>query len=364
MATFNASLTRSGPGLLLRDLTREDPQIAAVVRILQTVRPDILLLNEFDYDGGGAALTAFQALLASPDQGLQGLSLPHAYAGPVNTGLPSGLDLNGDGTSTGPEDAFGFGRFPGQYGMAVLSRYAIDHADSYSFRIMRWADMPGARLPVDESGAPFPSVEAQAVMRLSSKAHWDVAILTPQGPLRLLAAHPTPPVFDGPEDANGLRNQDEIRFWVNYIDGQDKWDDTGAMRQLAEGPFVVAGDLNADPIDGDGLHAGIRALLDHPRIQDPAPASEGAVAAAANQAGANLTHQGSAALDTADWRDTPGPGNLRVDYVLPSADITVHAAGVFWPAPDTADYPLVGSGELVSSDHRLVWVDLSLPSAE
>ena len=27
------------------------------------------------------------------------------------------------------------------------------------------------------------------------------------------------------------------------------------------------------------------------------------------------------------------PGNMRVDYVLPSAGLTVTGAGVFWPAP-------------------------------
>ncbi len=36
--------------------------------------------------------------------------------------------------------------------------------------------------------------------------------------LHLLASHPTPPAFDGPEDRNGRRNHDEIRFWNDYLD--------------------------------------------------------------------------------------------------------------------------------------------------
>ena len=35
--------------------------------------------------------------------------------------------------------------------------------------------------------------------------------------LHVLASHPTPPTFDGPEDRNGRRNHDEIRFWADYI---------------------------------------------------------------------------------------------------------------------------------------------------
>lgn len=49
VATFNASLSRKGPGLLLRDIqVGKNKQLRNVIAIIQTVRPDILLLNEFD----------------------------------------------------------------------------------------------------------------------------------------------------------------------------------------------------------------------------------------------------------------------------------------------------------------------------
>ena len=76
------------------------------------------------------------------------------------------------------------------------------------------------------------------------------------------------------------------------------------------------------------------------------------------QGGANADHTGDPALDTADWRDEPGPGNLRVDYVLPSRDLIVTGSGVFWPAPDDPAFRLIGSGKPASSDHRLVWIDI------
>jgi hypothetical protein len=137
-------------------------------------------------------------------------------------------------------------------------------------------------------------------------------------------------------------------------------DDAGRSGALGEGAsFVVLGDLNADPEDGDGRREAVRALLAHPRVQDPRPASPGGAAAAAAQGGANATQRGDPALDTADWRDSGGPGNLRVDYALPSADLEVAGAGVFWPAPDGPLARLVTGGRRpASSDHRLVWVDV------
>ena len=120
---------------------------------------------------------------------------------------------------------------------------------------------------------------------------------------------------------------------------------------------MIAGDANLDVADGDGRPGAMRALLNDPRLQDPTPKSAGAVAASA-QGGANLSHEGDPAFDTADWRDLgpTDPGNLRVDYVLPSVDWQVVDAGVFWPAPDDPLARLLG-GE-GASRHRLVGVDI------
>ena len=75
---------------------------------------------------------------------------------------------------------------------------------------------------------------------------------------------------------------------------------------------------------------------------------------------ANPGHRGDPALDTADWREDGGPGNLRADYVLPSADFRILDAGVFWPAPEDPKAGLLGSERDGATRHRLVWVDLVL----
>lgn len=367
IATFNASLNRAAAGDLVTDLsTSDDPQAAAVAEIIQRTRPDIILLNEFDYVEDLEAVDLFRDnYLAVSQNGAEPIDFEYAFAAPSNTGVDSGFDLNNDGTVGGPDDAFGFGEFPGQYGMVMLSRFPIVDDEVRTFRNLTWASMPGARLP-DDPETPEPAdwytAEELEVVRLSSKSHWDVPVDVDGRIVHVLASHPTPPVFDGPEDRNGLRNADEIRFWADYIESDDTdWivDDAGSVGGLAlDAEFVIVGDQNSDPVDGDSVAGSIQQLLDLGSVQDPAPTSDGAVEAAATQGEANDTHEGDPALDTADFTDD-APGNIRADYVLPSAGLEVVDAGVFWPPTSDPQSSLTGVFPFPSSDHRLVWVDIT-----
>lgn len=357
IATFDASLTRKGAGVLARDIAEHDPQVMAVAEILLTVRPDIVLLNEIDYDSQGVALGRLLRLLGHGVAGLPGLNYDHSFAAPPNSGFPSRMDLDGDGLMMGPGDALGYGDFPGNGGMAILSRYPLGHART--FRHFRWADLPGAEPPRKRDGTLFWLSGVWNRLPLSSRSHWDVTAALPGGlALHLLASHPTPPVFDGFEDRNGLRNAAEIAFWSEYLDGTEFPDDDGTTAALpSDAAVVVLGALNLDPADGDGRRDAIRALLANPRLQDPKPTSEGG-RAAAKEGGANRRQDGDPALDTADWpKDI---GNMRVDYVLPSAGLDVAGAGVFWPPADDPLARLIAAHgrKRTSSDHRLVWVDI------
>ena len=375
VATYNLSLNRSLPGQLVADLsTGTNAQAKTVAEIIQHANPDIVLLNEFDFVEGGVAAQLFRDNYLEVPQGTaDAVEYPYAFVAPSNTGIASGFDLNNNGaTVTTPlaagygDDAFGFGAFPGQFGMAVLSKYPIVTEDVRTFQQFLWKDMPGALLPDDPNTvapADWYSPEELEVFRLSSKSHWDIPVDVDGSTLHVLAAHPTPPTFDGVEDRNGLRNHDEIRFWADYVQpgpGSDYiYDDAGATGGLAPGEsFVILGDQNADPLDGDSVDAAIDQLLGHPRITDPLPTSAGAVEAAALQGGANLAHEGDPKYDTADFNDNPAPGNLRADYVLPSRDLRVTDAAVFWPAAADPLSALTGNFPSPSSDHRLVWVDL------
>lgn len=357
VASFNTSLYSEQPGGLQARLRAGDEAARKIAAVIQYQRPAIVLLNEFDYDPKGIAASLFQKqYLAKAQFGQTPIRYRYRYFAPVNTGVPSGFDLDNNGSIGGGNDAFGFGLHPGQYGMLVLSQYPIDAAAARTFQKFLWKDMPGALVPVKADGSPWYTSEAWNVFRLSSKSHWDVPVKTPLGIIHILASHPTPPVFDGPEDRNGKRNHDEIRFWGEYVwnRGND-WiiDDKGQRGGLAEtAQFVIAGDLNADPADGDGIAGTMVELLENPRVlRMTTPRSEGGAESARLDGGANLAHRGSPHHDTG--RFGPKVGNLRLDYVLPSAGLRAVAKGVFWPKPGE-----LGAEWLDATDHRMVWVDL------
>ena len=310
----------------MRDILRGDAQALAVASTIKSVAPDIILLTGVDWDYQGIAFEELNNLFYEHGHGFS-----HVFSFEPNSGMRTGFDLDGDGRLGRARDAQGFGYFPGSRGMVLFSNTKIVKAANYS--ALLWKDIPGANLPVVDQEL-FPSKDVYDVQRLSSVGHWD---LTLTNGLRLFAFSAGSPVFDGPEDRNGLRNHDEISFWNNHLNAtSDK--------------IVILGNANLDPIDGEGRHSAIRDLLDHPMLQDAKPKSLGG-AKAAEQGGANNRHQGDPSLDTVDWTDDPGPGNLRVSYVIPDSRVTVIDAGVFWP---------VDNAQNDATRHKLVWVELQL----
>ena len=383
-SSFNASLNRSSAGRLITDLsTPNNQQAKNVAETIQRVNPDVLLINEFDYDSSSTALNLFQQNYLSVSQnGATPVNYPFRYTAPSNTGIASGLDLDNNGSAVTQigangygNDAFGFGDFPGQYGMAVYSKYPIDTPNIRTFQNFLWKDMPGALLP-DDSSTPaandYYSPAELNVFRLSSKSHWDVPININGEIVHALVSHPTPPVFDGPEDRNGRRNHDEIRFWADYVTpgrGSYIYDDRRTVGGLApNASFVIMGDQNADPVDGDSFDNAILQLLNNSRVNtgvtSAIPASLGGIQQVAD-GGNNVNQKGNPAFDTADFGDAGNnPGNLRVDYVLPSADLPINDAAVFWPLTTDPLYRLVGDRQTAdttpTSDHSLVWADIAV----
>jgi len=388
-ATFNASLNRSSAGLLTAHLASPNVddqfrrQARNVAEVIQRIAPDVLLINEFDpLDNTDAPVGPEDLLrdnfLEVSQNGAPPIEYPYAFIAPSNTGVASGKDLNNAGgvvTTPGApgygDDAFGFGAFPGQFGMVVYSKHPILFDQIRTFQLFKWKDMPGNLIPT-----PFYSPDEVEILRLSSKSHWDVPIQIGKKVVHFLVSHPTPPVFDGPEDRNGRRNHDEIRFWADYVSpGQSGYiyDDDGVHGGLKPGElFVIAGDQNSDPLDGDSIPGAVQQLLEHPLVNAKrTPASQGAVEAAALQGGANATHRSDPQFDTADFADG-APGNLRADYVLPRKTLQIVDSGVFWPLRSDPLFRLTGAfnaaewgmvGGFPTSDHRSVWIDVTVPAA-
>lgn len=368
VASFNASLNRDEEGQLKSDLaTPDNEQAKNVAETIQRANPDVVLVNEFDFDPEYTSAVRFRDnYLKVSQNGADPVNYPYMWAGPVNTGVPSGFDLNNDGKLDTADDALGFGKFPGQYGFVVYSKYPIDYTTVRTFQNFKWKDMPGALLPENEDGTPWYSNEELEALPLSSKTHADIPVTVDGTTVHVLAAHPTPPSFDGPEKRNQKRNHDEIRIWADYISQQADYlyDDKGETGGLPEGEnFVIVGDYNADALDGDSWDGAINQLLESPLVLDPKPTSAGAAEAAELQGGANADHKADPALDTADFNDNPQPGNLRVDYVLANSTATALDAAVFWPTRDSELVRLTGEYPFPTSDHRLVWAKFAFPAA-
>lgn len=322
LATYNTGLGRDGPGLLLKDILDRDADILALAEIISANSPDILLLTGFDNDYQNRAVTAFNAL--------DGLAYPFIYAPLGNAGFQSGLDINGNGRLRDWNDAWGFGRFEGAESMVLLSRFPI--ATSRRFDALKWQDF--GPVPRRRNSMPVYDDDLWPQLRLASHSFWDVEIILPPGQFHIIAAHPTPPVFDGDDDANGLRNEAEINFLNRYINGEAFRDDEGYTARRAPTPFALLADLNADPNAGESRPEALRRLLANPHLQDTTPIG------AASQTTATVA-----------WGDI---GDLRVDYVLPSSGLAIVNSGVHWP-----DNPALLDSAITR--HRLVWVDIAAP---
>lgn len=364
-------------------------QIRNVAAIIQKNRPDVLMMAEFNNDGTGedkVALEGFQKNYLSIAQSLEGaggdanlepIEYPYAESYSTNTGLNSGLDLDNNGTAGQlPGDAWGFGFYHGQYAFALMSKYKIDTENTRTFQEFKWKDMEGAQIPTIticdgsqtipdgmECGDDWYTADEWDVVRLSSKNHVDAPIIIPTEKgdevIHLLMSHPTPPVFD--PGKNKVQNGAEVEFWHHYVQGKEYfYDDAGNKGGLAEGAkFVMMGDQNLDPLDGDGFSDIMQAFHNDPLVNQDVmngelyPTSFGAAEHAVDK---NSTHP-------IPNRITSTFG-LGVDYAMPSANLNVVDSGVYWAASyeegrklfNDARIGKYGNGKDVSSDHRMIWI--------
>ncbi|MBT0585332.1 endonuclease/exonuclease/phosphatase family protein [Alteromonas oceanisediminis] len=346
--------TQIGPELLIQHLaTGKHAQIRNIAEIIQRVAPDVILLNEFDYiENPDLGINAFQEnYLAVSQNGNSAITYDYIYYAPSNTGLPTTFDLDNNGKREQfGADAQGYGLYTGHYAMVLLSKFPILTEQVRTFQRFLWSDMPNALRPfTPESNTPFHSELEWKSLRLSSKSHWDVPIDINGQKIHVLASHPTPPVFDGPEDRNGKRNHDEIRFWLDYVtpgQGNYIYDARGLKGGLEDdASFVILGDQNASPDRPNETPQVIVNLLSSPQVNNTfTPTSE-----AGKQ---NRPDNASAKFHTASW-------GARADYVIPSKQLKIANGGVFWPSKDDPLYRLVKDRQS-SSDHRLVWLTLAL----
>lgn len=311
IAIFNTELRQRGPGILLRDIQRGTPQVRAVVELIKSYDADILVLQSIDYDYKNQAAKAFAQLISDPIA-----PYVHIYAPVPNSGVPTGLDIDGDGRNDGPRDAQGYGRFPGQGNIAVFSRFEIDSQNARDFGGLLWRDVA-----TPEGLEKLIPKDAIPIQRLASVGAAAVPIKIDGRTLWILTHHATPPIFDGPEDRNGYRNAAENQFWQLYLDE--------SFGEVSADPFILAAQLNVDPARGQGQKASLNRLLMDDRWSDPF---------------STLTTENR---HTATFQNA---GKLRLSYLLPSTGLSILDFGASESIPRDA--------EVRHSRHRLLWIDV------
>jgi 3-phytase len=343
-----------------------NPQLRAAAGIIQEIRPDVLVLNELDQDYedvrrglAGIDENARRFIQAYLNRGEDAIDYPYVFVPPSNKGVLTGYDLDGDGVRSTmadvgswsyARDCFTWGTHPGAFSLGVLSKFPIDTSRIRTFQHFLWKDLPGHHMPPD-----YYPVGLAKIYRLSSKTHADVPVILGEDTLHVLVSVPTPPQFDGPEDRNGRRNFDEIKFWVHYVENDSSlYDDRGRHGGLEAGrEFLIAGDLNASPFSKTMYddRRSIEQLLNHPKIRDTGERLVSEGGAEGRDIGPSMHYERStASFGEDDYR-------TRIDYLLPGVDLEVVGGGVFWPS--SKEDPEGHRLALDASDHRLIWIDIS-----
>ena len=336
----------------------QDEQVIAAAQIITRVDPDILVINEIDHDidaiDKGEDLTL--NLRRFKENYLSTSDYKYMYVAPCNTGFLAGMDFDNNGMVASQADqgsrdhggdCYGYGAYPGQYSMAILSKIPLMNEKARTFQKFLWKDLPENLIPRE-----WYSEDEIDIFRLSSKSHWDIPFQIGENIIHLLVSHPTPPGFDGDENRNGRRNYDEIRMWVHYLNNDSVMvDDSGVRGGLSEvESFIILGDLNAAP-HGDTLKSGqssIDQLLKHPRVRDCADLLKSTGALNGRDPGPPKHIENR----TAGW----GNRGLRIDHILPSKDLNVSNGAVYWP--DKSVDSTGAANAKKASDHRLLWLDI------
>lgn len=323
-------------------IDRRNTQMRAAASIIKRYDPDILSVDEMQYDlvdvpdpglpGNGLNPRRFmEGFLRKPDGALP---YPFWFISPANTGLRSRLRPDG---SWDP-DPYNYGRFPGEYSMALFSRLPVDYPGIRRYGWVRWSSLPENRKP---DGLP-------EWLPLFDKDLYDIPVQIAGRTVHVLMLHAVPPVF---KPYNAARNADQIEFLRRYIEG-------GALPEgiqpLPEGtPFVIMGDLNADPDDGAGIREAIEGLLSSPKVIDPKPQGAG------DRGNNPSLHTCLAGGGVGDPNLDTGKGfTARVDYILLSRDFEVVRSLVHWPDPQGS--PQAFRQARLASDHFLVYVEARL----
>lgn len=242
VATFDVNLRGQQPGALAADLAGGGNLNAErVAKSIQQADADIVLLTGFDADET-AARTLNDEYLLHPQDDERAVDYPYVYAGPSNKGAPSGADLDKDKVVGGPGDAWGYGDFPGQGSMVLLSKHPIDEDRVQTVTKQRWSQVPGNS--ISEAGLSGAIAQAMPVME---SGLWDVPVEVAGSTVRIIAVQ-----ADHGEDPVSYavpRHRDQLRVVGDWVSGAAYLQDDEDWPAVATEPYVVLGELGEGALE-------------------------------------------------------------------------------------------------------------------
>ncbi|MCB0417010.1 MAG: endonuclease/exonuclease/phosphatase family protein [Bdellovibrionaceae bacterium] len=291
-------------------------QLQAALAIIKELKPQLLSLNEMQYDSAGVPDKTYTT--NGENAALVAKLLGEKYNvsfNPANTG--KNAHTKTDGTySTNPNDPnwmklvdhVNFGIFPFQYSTAALTKFPI--VSEKVIADIRWdAFVPDLDLEPyrDAAGNKFP-IE----MELFDKNFTDIILKSGKRKFHVILLHTVPAFnFGNDRGLNIVRNADQIRFLEWYLTGKSAKQEAaeiGGIRPLAKGtPFIALGDWNTDIKDKNNPGSEVLRRLGETFSYWHAPSP---------------TYEGGFG---------PEPFTVQFDYILHSDHFEVRNGGVHFP---------------------------------
>jgi len=298
-------------------LTNDNKQLKKVKEIVSLYEPELLFINEIQYDIDGAPNDNFKTNGENLNKlnSILGTQLKYISFYPANTGKNAKRNSQGeyysDPNSPGARDfadQVNFGTIPHQYSSGLLSKYPIVEekvitdiewkAFNPQIDLTKFTTGDGKALPSD--------------MELFDKNFLDVTLDVKGKMIHVIVLHTVPAYhFGNKKSPNYLRNRDQLRFLEWYLSGKTDIDVTLlGIKPIKGESFIAAGDWNVDPTSDNPGSAVLKRIFDksNPWISP----SE-----------MDFTNEGSGY--------SPKPFRLMLDYLISSKDLNFDQGKIIHP---------------------------------
>ncbi len=342
-------------------LDENDEQATAAAEIIGRFNPDIMEINELQFDieniphTGNPGMPKADAKAPTFNAGESNASRLGDRAGKTNSDAVwdysvvtlgnSGLYWSGDNPSNADEFVLrGWGEFKGRFNTGLLSRYPILTDEIRVINDFKWKDLPDNHIADLEANE---GIEVPDDFPLFEKSLNIIPVDIAGTKLYFVLIHTVAPGWDR---IGSYRNFDELHGVELFLSGELP----GVDPLPDDARFIIMGDLNSDSDEEEGsdsLPGAIQQLANHPKVAAWYPSGNGTK----GKNGAHNSYCSGCGHDDGTMVSDPTKAwQMQLDYMLPSETLGKPASGkIFWPDPKTekADWEL----SCRASDHKMLF---------